>query len=271
MAVAGFCRACQQNVWLNEQWGCVNGHAWSEISKWYDPATGTAVTPYWLQPQQPAVAQASAPAAVQAPASSGGPVEAPPAAAPAPIPVVEAPPAAPATQESASVSTTQPATEQQASSAPTADQGAASAGKDELLGALTASLAQYPTYRVERGVDTDLVIDNKVADAVWAGGKKKVEYEAMLKAVEPERTIYLWEMLKEIGSGFSFGGVQAESWSTSGTRRSGKTKGATLTPDGVKAAYDWDYGATRQLIESVAVPAGWRVKVVLKKSSARWK
>ena len=49
MAVAGFCRSCGQYVWLNDQWGCVNGHPWTEISNWYDPAQGVPVTPYWLQ------------------------------------------------------------------------------------------------------------------------------------------------------------------------------------------------------------------------------
>ena len=44
MALAGYCRGCGQYVWLNEQWGCVNGHPWTEISNWYDPQNGTPVT-----------------------------------------------------------------------------------------------------------------------------------------------------------------------------------------------------------------------------------
>ena len=44
-ALTGFCRQCAQYVYLTEQWGCINGHAWNEISGWYDPQTGAPVTP----------------------------------------------------------------------------------------------------------------------------------------------------------------------------------------------------------------------------------
>lgn len=40
MAVAGFCRQCNQNVWCDAQGNCTNGHPVSEVSNWYDPETG---------------------------------------------------------------------------------------------------------------------------------------------------------------------------------------------------------------------------------------
>ena len=49
MALAGYCRQCAQYVYLNNQWGCMNGHAWNEISGWYEPETGAPVTPPWMQ------------------------------------------------------------------------------------------------------------------------------------------------------------------------------------------------------------------------------
>ena len=40
MAIAGFCRQCNQNVWCDAQGNCANGHPVSEVSNWYDPDTG---------------------------------------------------------------------------------------------------------------------------------------------------------------------------------------------------------------------------------------
>lgn len=40
MAIAGFCRQCNQNVWCDAQGNCTNGHPVSEVSNWYDPDTG---------------------------------------------------------------------------------------------------------------------------------------------------------------------------------------------------------------------------------------
>jgi hypothetical protein len=255
MAIAGFCRGCQQHVWLNDQWGCVNGHAWDQISNWYDPQTGEAVIPYWLQPAQPTAGQAveaqpqPAVEPVAAPAPAPEPVAAP---APAPEPVA-APAPAPASAPD-----------------PVRAQAPAVGSRLAMLADVLELLGQYPNYRAQYGTDTDIVIDNQVSSAAWSGGKKSVEYSAVLKAVEPERTVYFWELLKERGSGISFGGFEAESYSTFGTKRSGTTKGATVGPSGVVESHTWDYGATRQIIESVAARHGWAVKTVLKRKSASW-
>ncbi len=214
MAVAGFCKQCGSNVYLDERWCCVNGHAWTEIADWYDPQTGAAVTPYWLQ-----------------------------------APSAQAPPAAPAAAQPAVVS---------------------AGTRDALLTDLMATFAQYPGYRFVYGTDTDVTIDNQVADANWGIGKKKIEYEAILKAVEPERTVYFWEILKEKGAGLSFGGMESESYSTFGAKRSGKTKQVVIGPGGVEIDAEWDYAATRRIVEDVAVRNGFNLKVVLRKRAAQW-
>jgi hypothetical protein len=255
MAVAGFCAACQQYVYLNEQWGCVNGHAWDQISAWYDPETGAQVTPYWLQPgYSPApmpepVPAAPAPAPYVAPAPAPAPYVAP-APAPAPVAAAPAPYVAP---EPAPVP---------AAPAP--------ADRLALLAAILEMMGRYPGYRTQYGTDTDIVIDNQIADASWLGGKKKIEYSAILKAVEPELTVYFWEVLKESGAGLSFGGMESESYSTFGAKRSGTTKEIVLGPGGVEVNAEWDYAATRKIIESVAAQNGWRVKTVLLKGAAQW-
>jgi hypothetical protein len=206
MAVAGYCDACDQHVYLTDQWGCVNGHSWDRIRDWYDPDTGAALTPYWLQP-----GYSSTPATEPAPSA-----------------------------------------------------------RTDLLAAILQTLGQYPGYRVGYGTGTDIVIDNQLADASWPGGRKKIEYSAILKAVEAERTVYFWEVLKESGAGLSFGGFESESYSTFGTTRSGKTKQVVLGPGGVEIDAAWDYGATRGIVESVAASQGWKVKTVLRKGAAEW-
>ena len=75
MALAGYCRQCTQYVYLTEQWECVNGHAWNEICGWYDPESGVAVTPPWMQPAP--VASAPAPQVATEPASAPAPDPAP--------------------------------------------------------------------------------------------------------------------------------------------------------------------------------------------------
>jgi hypothetical protein len=239
MAVAGRCRICGQNVWLNDQWGCVNGHPWTEISEWYDPDTGTAVTPYWL-------AQPQTPAEPAAPAASAAPEQ----------PQVATEPAAPE----------QP----QAPAEPAAPASAVSGTRVALLADILAAFAQYPGYSVRYGTDTDIMIDNKVADASWGTGKKNVEYEAVLKAVEGERVVYFWEMLKESGAGLSFGGFEGETTMTMGAKRFGTKKEVVVGPGGKALDYTWDYAATRRIVEDVAARDGWRVKVVLRKKSAQW-
>jgi len=254
MALAGYCRGCGQYVWLTDQWGCVNGHPWTEISNWYDPQNGTPVTPYWLQP----AASSGAPAPMATPPQPAPTAE--PMPAPAPMPVAPAPepaavvaPAAPAPAAAAPL----------APAAPPADRLA-------LLADVLATLGQYPNYTSQYGTDTDIVVSNEVANASWAGGKKKIEFSAIMKAVEAEHTIYYWEMLKESGSGLNFGSFDAEMSTTVGMKSWGTKKETVIGPDGIAMDAEWDYAATRRIVENVAARHGWQVKVVLKKNSAQW-
>ena len=254
MALAGYCRGCGQYVWLNEQWGCVNGHPWTEISNWYDPQNGTPVTPYWLQPAASSGAPAPMATAPQpAPTAEPMPAPAPIPVAPAPEPAAVVAPAAPAPAAAAPL----------APAAPPADRLA-------LLADVLATLGQYPNYTSQYGTDTDIVVSNEVANASWAGGKKKIEFSAIMKAVEAEHTIYYWEMLKESGSGLDFGGFDAEMSTTVGMKSWGTKKETVIGPDGIAMDAEWDYAATRRIVENVAARHGWQVKVVLKKNSAQW-
>jgi hypothetical protein len=44
---AGLCAECGSNVWLVD-WRCSKGHPREAVTGWYDPASGTKVTPPWL-------------------------------------------------------------------------------------------------------------------------------------------------------------------------------------------------------------------------------
>jgi hypothetical protein len=156
------------------------------------------------------------------------------------------------------------------SAAPIAPAHAAQTAREAVLVAILGALGQYPGYASGYGTDTDIVISNQVADANWGTGKKKVEYEAVLKAVETERTIYFWEILKETGGGLSFGGMEAETYSTFGAKRSGTKKEVVIGPGGKAVDYTWDYAATRGIVEAAAAQQGWTTKTVLRKSKAQW-
>lgn len=225
MAVAGWCSTCGQYVYLNENWGCVNGHGWDQIGNWYDTDTGQPVIPNWLQ-----AAPAGEATAQPAPEVAPDPIEAPAA------PVADAP-----------------------------AQGSRLAVLADILQALQASGA----YDAQYGTSSDITIASVPLDASWGVGKKKVEYSAVLKAVEGERTIYFWELLKERGSGMSFGSFESESYSTVGTRRFGSKSETVVTPGGTES-WDWNYSTTRKMIENIAAEQGWKVKTVLRKKSAEW-
>jgi len=138
-----------------------------------------------------------------------------------------------------------------------------------LLADILAALAQYPSFNAHYGTDTDIVVDNQIVDANWGVGKKKVEYSAVMKAVEGERTLYFWEIIKESGAGLNFGGFETESYSLSGASRSGVQKMMIMGANG-PVEWEWDYAATRSVVEDVARRHGWQTKVVLRKKSAQW-
>ena len=234
MGIAGWCDSCGAYVWVRADWSCVNGHPASAVRAHYDTETG-----------QPVAAPAPKPAIT-----------------PAPAPVPEPTPA----PESVLASETPAPVEVDASSVPAPAPGTPLA----LLADMLATLAQYPGYTAAYGTDTDVRIDNEIANASWGVGKKKVEYSARMKAVEGERVLYFWEMLKESGAGISLGGFDSESTSTLGGKRWGVKKEKIIGPGGVAVDYSWDYGKTRAIVESIAARHGFSVKVVLSSKKASY-
>ncbi|MDI6712394.1 MAG: hypothetical protein QMD96_04060 [Anaerosomatales bacterium] len=141
-------------------------------------------------------------------------------------------------------------------------------GRDALLADIRAALAERTGYEVLSGQKSDLEIRSAVAAANWGTGKKKVDFEAVLTVSDADRTVYYWEILKERGSGLSFGAVETESYTISGWKRSGTKSETVAGPGGVALDYAWDYGQTRDLIEQACARHGYALKVVLRKSKA---
>jgi hypothetical protein len=235
MGTAAWCGVCQQFVWVDTSGACVNGHPGTALSGHYDTDTGQPIVP---------------------------PVAVAPAPAPAPVASAE-PVATPAPQVAA-----QPAAEVAAQ--PAAQPAATPGTRLGLLADVLETFAQYPDYTVGYGTDTDVLIHNEIARANWGIGKKKVEYRAMMKAVEAERVLYFWEMLKEEGAGLSFGGVETENTTTFGGKRWGVTKEKIIAPGGTVVDYTWDYAQTRRIVEAIAAKHGFAVKVVLRKKNVTY-
>lgn len=143
--------------------------------------------------------------------------------------------------------------------------------KENVLRRIEAELAKHPQLVFNRSNQTDLEIKSVLADASWGVGKKKVEYSACLLAKEDEHKVLYWEIIKESGSGMEpFGGFKMEGFQ-SGKQLFGKKKEIVIGPDGKKIVdYEWDYAATRKIVEDVARACGWQFKVVLMKKNASY-
>ena len=124
---------------------------------------------------------------------------------------------------------------------------------------MLVAFAQYPSLNAHYGTDTDIVVDNQLVDANWGPGKR-VEYSAVMKAVEPELTLYFWEFVTDSGAGADL----------ASTVRPGVQKMVIAGADGQPMEWEWDYTATRSIVEDVAARHGWTTKVVQQKESAQW-
>ncbi|WP_303866301.1 hypothetical protein [Acetobacterium wieringae] len=117
------------------------------------------------------------------------------------------------------------------------------------------------------GGETDLSVNQELMDAKHATGKIKIHYENLILLKEAEKTIYFWELSKEIKSGFSVG-FSSESFSQSGATLSRKVKAVQYSTDGKVYEYNFDLGQFNKIAKTVAKENGWKFKVVLSKKKA---
>jgi len=116
---------------------------------------------------------------------------------------------------------------------------------------------------------TDLSIMEEFLDAGFSTGKKKITYEASIFADETSSTIFMFELTKEVGSGFSFGS-SSESFSQSGTTLFRKVKSIQYSPDGKAYEYSLDLGAIPKTVKEVASTYNWKFKTVITKAKASY-
>ena len=132
--------------------------------------------------------------------------------------------------------------------------------RSAFLSDLMTTLAADPAYTAALGADTDITIASNPVHASWGAGDERMEYAAALRALESDKTVYFWEVLKPRSSG----GLASEV-------HVGEAKGpeADATDPGA-ASSQWGYGTLRRMVAEVAVRHGFTVKAVLNRSAASW-
>lgn len=106
-------------------------------------------------------------------------------------------------------------------------------------------------------------------NAGWSIGKKKLTYDAYILVSGPDKTVFMWEMSKEIGGGFSFGGG-VESFSRSGGTVFRKVKSVQYGPQGKAYEMTLDLGAIPRIVKEAAKRNGWKFQTVMKAEKARY-
>ncbi|HEX2946269.1 MAG TPA: hypothetical protein VHT96_09985 [Clostridia bacterium] len=140
--------------------------------------------------------------------------------------------------------------------------------KRALISEILPKLSQLGiAYTLEQG--TDVAIACEFLDAGWGTGNKKIIYASSVYFDEAENTVYMWELTKETGSGFSFGGDSETSFQ-SGTTLFRKVKSIQYGPDGKAYEYTLDLGAIPKAFKETAKTHRWRFKTVLKREKASY-
>lgn len=116
---------------------------------------------------------------------------------------------------------------------------------------------------------TDITISNELLDAKWSTGKKKITYKAYIYCDEETKTVYMWELTSELGSGISFGNSSENTFQLGSTLYR-KVKSMQYGLDGKAYEYDIDIGAIAKTVKEVTKVAGWKFKTVLKKEKAMY-
>ena len=140
--------------------------------------------------------------------------------------------------------------------------------KLEMMNRIASTLAGIG-IRCQFDAGTDISIEAGFLDAGWSTGEKRIEYQSATFLDEATRTLHFWELTKESGSGFSFGGGSESSFQ-SGTTLFRKVKSVGYGPDGKAYEYSLDIGAIVRTFKETAKQYGWKFKVVLKKERAMW-
>lgn len=138
--------------------------------------------------------------------------------------------------------------------------------KQNLVSAMNSRLAAMG-LSFQNGMGTDISLVVEFLDAGWSTGQRKITYEAVIFADEASNTVYMWEMSKETGQGFSFGG-ESSSYFQNGKTLFRKVKSVQYGPDGKAYEYTLNLGDIPKAIKETSTLFGWKFKTVLNKKKA---
>lgn len=119
------------------------------------------------------------------------------------------------------------------------------------------------------GGETDISVWKEFLDAGWSTGEKRIVYEASIFVDERNRTVFMWEMTKETGRGFSFG-MEGGTFFQSGKTLFRKVKSVQYGPEGKVYEYSLDLGAIPKAVKEAARFYGWDFKTVIRKNKAMY-
>lgn len=141
--------------------------------------------------------------------------------------------------------------------------------KQQLISEIQNRLLALHIHADTNSTTTDLAILEEFLDSGFSTGKKKITYESSIFVDEASSTIFMFELTKEVGSGFSFG-TSSDSFSQSGTTLFRKVKSVQYAPDGKAYEYSLDLGAIPKAVKEVASAYNWKFKTVITKAKASY-
>lgn len=138
--------------------------------------------------------------------------------------------------------------------------------KEAILRQITQRFSEMGIpYQLGNG--TDIAVNAQFLDAGWSTGKKEISYQALILADEGQKTVFMWEMTKEVSQGFSYG-LDASSSFQSGRTLFRKVKSVQYGPEGKVYEISLDLGSIPKTVKEAARANGWKFKTVLKREKA---
>lgn len=140
--------------------------------------------------------------------------------------------------------------------------------KEKIIQEFDSRIEELGLKRSETNA-TDIYIKNVLLDASFKGGTNRIEYEVNALIDEKKRTIFLYELVKENGKGFSYG-TSFESTLQSGLSVAKKVKSTKYGLDGKAYDYEFNLGVISKIFREIAEANKYQLKIVLYKKMANY-
>ncbi|AKA68310.1 hypothetical protein [Clostridium scatologenes] len=117
------------------------------------------------------------------------------------------------------------------------------------------------------GQETDVSINCDFTNRIWKVGIENINYSAFVYFNEENETVFIWEMIKDNSSGFSFDCDTGTSFQ-SGTAIFRQVKTFPHDENGKYHEYILDLNDISKSFKEVAKENGWKFKRVIRKKKA---